>query len=137
MCIRDSPWAVTLRARRRSPAESGSRLPGTVLLAVAAAGAGLGAIHLLCALLPAGTTAPARTAVLAAAAVGLAVLRRRTGAAEAGWFAWAALAVAAARVLVQDLPAGQPVPLFAGFVLCGAALLAVSRLLGRAEAAPA
>ena len=37
---------------------------------------------------------------------------------------------------VQDLPAGKPVPLFVGFVLCGLALLAVSSLGRRTTAQP-
>ncbi|MFN7988517.1 MAG: hypothetical protein U0529_13660 [Thermoanaerobaculia bacterium] len=125
-------WAVTVAWRRRDPKEARAGAATAVFLAVAAAGAGLVAIGALVAVLPAGAVAPARTAVLAAAAVGLAALRIRIGADEAGWLAWTVLVAAALRVLLQDLPAGRPVPLFVGFVLCGAALLAVSSLGRRA-----
>jgi hypothetical protein len=123
---------VTVGWRRRDPTNGGSRLSAAVLLAVAAAGAGLGAITVLHAVFPSAAAAPVRTTVLASAAVVLAAMRNRLGAEEAGWFAWSVLAAAAVRVLVQDLPAGRPVPLFIGFVLCGAALLAVSSLGRRA-----
>jgi hypothetical protein len=121
-------WVVTVRWRRKDAATGGGRVSASVLLAVAAAGSGLGAMLALLSVLPPEAAASARTTVLAAAAVVLAATRNRTGAEEAGWFAWAVLAGAALRVLLQDLPAGRPVPLFVGFVLCGAALLAVSSL---------
>lgn len=130
-------WVLTVRWRRRDPVGGGAPVPACVLLAVAASGAGAGAICALVSSLPAGAVAPVRTAVLAVAAVGLAALRNRTSAGEAGWFAWAVLAAAALRVLLQDLPVGRPVPLFIGFVLCGLALLAVSRLHSRGAAKPA
>jgi hypothetical protein len=130
-------WAVSVRWQRGDPDGATAQVAPAVLLAVAAAGAGVGAILLLSATLPAGTLAPSRTAVLAVASVGLAAIRNRTGAREAGWLAWTVLAGAALRVLLQDLPGGKPVALFVGFVLCGAALLAVSRLRPRAAANPA
>lgn len=125
-------WAVTVAWRRRDPNEARAGAATAMFLAVAAAGAGLVAIGALVSVLPVGAIAPARTAVLAAAAVGLAALRIRIGADEAGWLAWTVLVAAALRVLLQDLPAGRPVPLFVGFVLCGLALLAVSSLGRRA-----
>ena len=129
-------WAVTVRWRRRDPATGRGRASSSVLLAVAAAGTGLGAMHVLLLVLPPEAAAPARTTVLATAAVVLAAVRKRFGVEEAGWFAWTVLAAAALRVLVQDLPAGKPVPLFVGFVLCGLALLAVSSLGRRTTAQP-
>ncbi len=124
-------WGVTARWRRRDPGAKGAGASAPVLLALAAAGAGVGAVLALLAVLPAGSVAPARTAVLALSAVALASLRNVSRAEEAGWFAWTVLFAAALRILLQDLPAGRPVPLFVGFVLCGAALLAVSRLQAR------
>ncbi len=127
-------WVLTTRWRRRDPEAGGARFPAAVFLAVAAAGAGVGAIWAFARFLPLEAMAPVRTLVLAAAAVGLAALSNRTGEEAAGWLAWAVLAAAALRVLLQDLPAGRPLPLFAGFVLCGLALLAVSSLGKRPDA---
>ncbi len=125
-------WILTVRWRGEEPAGAGSRLAALVLMAIAAAGAGAGAVELLVAFLPAGSAVPARTAVLAAAAVGLAALRVRTGVEEAGWLAWGVLGGASLKLFVQDVPQGSPAALFAAFVLYGLALLAVSRL-GRRE----
>lgn len=121
-------WLLTLRWRGEDSAGASSRLAALALLAVAAAGAGAAAVETLVAVLPAGSAVPARTAVLAAAAVGLAALRVRTGVEEAGWLAWGVLGGTALKLFAQDLPQGRPASLFAAFVLYGLALLAVSRL---------
>ena len=126
-------WLLTLRWRREDAAAARSRLSALALLSVAAAGAGSAAVEALVAVLPAGSAVPARTAVLAAAAVGLAALRVRTSVAEAGWLAWGVLGGTALKLFVQDLPQGRPASLFAAFVLYGLALLAVSRLGRRAR----
>lgn len=126
-------WMLTVRWSGEEPAGSRSRLAALVLLAIAAAGAGSAAVEVLVAVLPAGSAVPARTAVLAAAAVGLAALRVRTGVEEAGWLAWGVLVGTALKLFLQDLPQGRPASLFAAFVLCGLALLAVSRLGRRAS----
>lgn len=102
-----------------------------LLLAVAAAGSGAFAVLLLDRLLPGGP-APVRTVVLAGAAVLLAALASRLGAAEARSLAWIVLGFATVKLLVKDLPGGAPATLFTAFVLYGLSLLAVSRLLGRA-----
>ena len=77
-------WILTARSRREEPSGAGSRLAALALLAVAAAGAGSAAVEALVAVLPPGSAVPARTAVLAVAAVGLAALRVGTGVEEAG-----------------------------------------------------
>lgn len=128
-------WGATFVLRRRGPGD-GTVPPAALLLALAATGAGAALVALSVRALPPGSLAPVRTAVLAGAAVGLAALRSRTGAAEAGGLAWCVLVAAAARVVLQDLPAGRPLPLFAGFVACGLGLLLVARLRPRG-AAPA
>ncbi len=126
-------WLLTLRWRGEESAGAGSRLAALALLAVAAAGTGAAAVEALVAVLPPGSAVPARTSVLAAAAVVLAALRVRAGVEEAGWLAWGVLCGTALKLFVQDLPQGHPASLFAAFVLYGLALLAVSRLGRRAS----
>ncbi len=126
-------WLLTLRWRGEDSAGASSRLAALVLLAVAAAGAGSAIVEALVAVLPPGSAVPARTAVLAAAAVGLAAVRVRTGVEEAGWLAWGVLGGTALKLFLQDIPQGRPASLFAAFVLYGLALLAVSRLGRRAS----
>jgi hypothetical protein len=126
-------WILTVRWQGEESGCAGSRLAALALLAVAAAGAGSAAVEALVAVLPPGSAVPARTAVLAAAAVGLAALRVRTGVEEAGWLAWGLLGGTALKLSAQDLPQGRPASLFAAFVLYGLALLAVSRLGKRAR----
>lgn len=129
--------AVYLLVARAAGAEdSWGRLPAlaaalvwlavaAVVLVVAAGGAlGAGADPARLAL--------ARTAVLAVAAVALAAVRR------ARWFlplagaAGVVLALAALKIVAEDLPHGRPATLTAGFALFGLALLAVARLGRRA-----
>lgn len=123
-------WRVALGRRGSGPPDGGSAFSRAVLLSVAAAGAGAAAVAALVRILP-GEAIPARTAVLAVAAVLLAFLRARLGAEEAGWLAWAVLGGAAFKLFLQDFPGGRPVTLFAAFVLCGLSLMAVSRILRR------
>lgn len=78
-----------------------------------------------------GSMAALRTGVLAIAALLLAAGRRKTGFAELAWLAYAVLALGAGKLLLEDLPEGRPATLFVAFVLYGAALLAVPRLLRR------
>jgi hypothetical protein len=126
-------WLLTVRWRGEGPAGAGSRLAALALMAMAAAGTGSAAVEALVAILPPGSAVPARTAVLAAAAVGLAALRVRTGVEEAGWLAWGVLGGTALKLFMQDFPQGRPASLFAAFVIYGLALLAVSRLGRRAR----
>ncbi len=126
-------WILTVRRRVEGTAGSRSRFAALTLLSIAATGAGSAGVEALVAVLPAGSAVPARTAVLAAAAVGLAALRVRTGVEEAGWLAWGVLVGTALKLFLQDLPQGRPASLFAAFVFCGLALLSVSRLGRRAS----
>ncbi|HYK41015.1 MAG TPA: hypothetical protein VE007_01415 [Thermoanaerobaculia bacterium] len=74
-----------------------------------------------------------RSAVLAAAAVVLAFLARRTSFDELGWLAWAVLVLAGIKLVVEDVPAGRPLTLFLAFALYGASLLSTPRILRRRE----
>lgn len=129
-------WIVSAASRRSGSKEGAAWAPRALLLTIAAAGAGAALVSLSVRALPPGSLAPVRATVFAAAAVGLAALRARTGAAEAGGLAWCVLVAAAARVVLQDLPDGRPLPLFAGFVACGLALLLVARLGSKPTAMP-
>ncbi len=130
-------WAVSAVSRYAGARSGAARVPRALFLALAATGAGAALVPLAAQALPAGSLAPVRTTVLAGAAVVLAALRTRTGAGEAGGLAWGVLVSAAARLVLEDLPAGRPLPLFAGFVACGVGLLLVAQLRPKPSATPA
>ena len=121
-------FVLVVRARQGKAVPASARIAPFLFLVVAAAGAGAAAVALLARALPAAAWATAPTVVLALSAVVLAAVRAKAGVGEAGALAWIALAAAGLRILVRDLPAGRPAALFAAFVVCGLALLAVSRL---------
>jgi len=76
-----------------------------------------------------GRTASVRSAVLAAAAVLLASCRRLSTLSGLARLAWPVLAFSALKLLFEDLPHGRPSTLVATFVLYGAALMIVPRIL--------
>jgi hypothetical protein len=81
-----------------------------------------------------GRTAAVRGAVLAAASVLLASLRRLLTLAPLARLTYPVLAVAGLKLLIDDLPHGRPSTLVATFVLYGAALIIVPRILRAARA---
>ncbi len=83
----------------------------------------------------AGALATSRTGLLAIAALLLAWLSRRPRFVEAGWLVYPLLALAAFRVLSQDILAGRPVTLFVSLALLGASLIASARWLHHDRAA--
>jgi hypothetical protein len=76
-----------------------------------------------------GRTASVRSAVLAAASVLLASCRRLPTLSPIARFATPVLAFSALKLLFEDLPHGRPSTLVATFVLYGAALMIVPRIL--------
>ena len=84
---------------------------------------------------PAGTDPGAlsvlRTAIAAAAAVGLAWVGRYRRLREARWWVYPTLVLAGLKLLFEDLTAGRPGTLFLSFVLYGSALILAPRLLRR------
>ncbi|HEY6050201.1 MAG TPA: hypothetical protein VIZ58_03065, partial [Thermoanaerobaculia bacterium] len=74
-----------------------------------------------------------RSAVLAASAVILAFLAKRTSLRELGWLAYAVLVLGGVKLVVEDVPAGRPLTLFLAFALYGASLLWTPRVLRRRE----
>ena len=81
-----------------------------------------------------GRVAAARGAVLAAAAVLLASFRRLPTLAPLARLTYPVLAAAGLKLLIDDLPHGRPSTLVVTFVLYGAALIAVPRILRAARA---
>ena len=81
-----------------------------------------------------GRTAAARGAVLAAASALLAACRRLPTLSPLAALAYPVLAAAGLKLLLEDLPQGRPSTLVATFVLYGAALIAVPRILRSARA---
>jgi hypothetical protein len=77
--------------------------------------------------------AATRGAVLAAASVFLASLRRLLTLAPLARLTYPVLAIAGLKLLIDDLPHGRPSTLVATFVLYGAALIVVPRILRSAR----
>jgi hypothetical protein len=78
-----------------------------------------------------------RSAVLAAAAVCVALLRKRTGFPELGWLAYALVVIGGFKLVLEDVPAGRALTLFLAFGLYGTALLWLPRILRAARNGPA
>jgi hypothetical protein len=76
-----------------------------------------------------GAVAATRTAVLAAAALLLALCRRRPRLFELSWLVYPILALGVLKLVADDLPHGRPATLFIAFALYGLALVAAPRLL--------
>jgi hypothetical protein len=133
-----STGVLTRRARNRPPGRAG-RLVVLALAALSALGAGALAERGLCRVFSAGgdaaRTAAVRSAVLAVAALALAACRRVSSVSELSRLAYPLLAAGGLKLLVEDLPHGRPTTLSLAFVLYGAALIAIPRLL-RAGATP-
>jgi hypothetical protein len=72
-----------------------------------------------------------RTAVLAASSVTLAFSSRYKRWPEARWLVYPVLIVVGFKLLLEDLPNGEPVTLFVAFALVGGALILVAKLLSR------
>lgn len=121
---------VTTRRHRQRPRLV--RIPRFTIGVLAAAGIAATVVDVAVAMSPsasAATLAVVRTAVLAAAAVGLASGRRATGLREMGWPVYPLLVVGAAKLVMEDIPHGGPMTLFIAFAVYGAALLLAPRLV--------
>ncbi len=70
-----------------------------------------------------------RTLILSAVIIGAAVLPRWVPTSETGWLVYPLLGLTALKVLLQDLPAGKPLPLAIAFACLGVALVVAPRLL--------
>jgi hypothetical protein len=86
----------------------------------------------------AGATAVVRTAVLAALALGLALVARRGTWPELGWLVYPLVALAGVKLVLQDLRHGRPATLVLSLALYGVVLVLAPRLMKtvEAEAAP-
>jgi hypothetical protein len=120
-----------------------ARFPRSVLIALVVAGCGTVAVTSLRPWIgghPPGSDpggmAALRTAILAAAAIVFAGVRRRMNLPELTGLAYAVLLLASIKLLFEDLPQGRASTLFLGFVCYGLALLATPWLL-RAAPVPA
>ena len=76
----------------------------------------------------AGAMATIKTVILAAAAVGLAVVGRSPRFVEFGWLAYGLLAAGGVKLLVEDFPTSSPATLFVALAALGAALILVPRV---------
>ena len=126
--------AALLSAARRRETGWVARIPsaGASGLALLLAGALLVALAARAlSLSDPGALAALRTGVLAAFAFLLAAAYSARRIEELRFLAWATLALAAIKLLAQDLPAGRPATLLLAFVLLGGALIFAPRLLAR------
>jgi len=135
-----SAAATLLLARRVREGAGGAAARGAMftLACVSIAGAGALAVFALALVVAPdgepGRIAAARGAVLAAAAVVLASFRRLPTIAPLARLTYPVLAIAGLKLLIDDLPHGRPSTLVATFVLYGAALIVVPRILRAARA---
>jgi hypothetical protein len=136
-----SAVAAALLVSRVRAGDGGAARRGAMFALACVSIAGLGALAVLgLALVVApdgdpGRTAAVRGAVLAAAAVLLASLRRLPTLAPLARLTYPVLAIAGLKLLIDDLPHGRPSTLVATFVVYGAALIIVPRILRAARAA--
>ena len=82
-----------------------------------------------------GLAAVARTAVLAALVLGLALASRQGSWPELAWLVYPLVALGGLKLLLQDLREGRPATLVLSLTLYGTVLLLAPRLLKRAESA--
>jgi uncharacterized membrane protein YfcA len=84
-----------------------------------------------------GVLATVRTVILTTSAVVLARLGRSARWRELAWLAYAALAIAGVKVLIEDVPRSQAATLFIALVAYGVALIVTPRMMRNPEPAPA
>lgn len=116
-------------------------LPGLALLVIGATGLGSGLVAMLGPAVSGigtdaadpGLLAVLRTAILCAAGLGFAGLSRIRRHPELVWAAYGALAAAALKIAVDDLPNGRPMTMFLSFILFGGTMIVAPRLVPDAE----
>lgn len=124
----------------RSPGGRIARLALAILVGIGTAGLAVAAAAPLAALRGAASTAHPgaadpgalallRSAALAAAATAYATLSRRWALREMGGLAYAVLVLWGVKLIIEDVPAGRPLTLFAAFALYGASLLWIPKIL--------
>ncbi len=126
----------TATQRPRTPLVWWRKLPSFAL----AIWAGIGLAALLVfvswrAFPEAASLAALRTAILSALILGSAFLPRWVATSETGWLVYPLLALAALKVLLQDLPSGKPLPLAAAFACLGIALVVAPRVIKGSKSA--
>jgi hypothetical protein len=128
---------LLLAARRDGELSFGARLPDLVLSLQAAACLGgvivSGAVAVWLNMHPgpldAGMIAVTRTAVLAIGALILAGTSRQASIPELGWIAYFLLVVGGGKLIFEDMQIGSAAMLFPAFIMYGAALILVPKLL--------
>lgn len=113
-----------------------ARLPALAFALLFVAGAGALSVDLLATAVPAGGPAglaTLRTAVLSAAAAGLAAAGRQRRLAELSWLVYPVLLLAGFKLLAENLSRGTPLTIAADFALYGSALIVAPRLLRKAR----
>ncbi len=127
-------WLVLARDPR-APRTGAGRIPQLLLALITVLGLGKAlqvGLWSLMAGLPAqdaGIAAAVRTALIAALALGLAVLARRAGLPELGWLVYPLVALGGLKLLTQDLREGRPATLVISLALYGLVLMLAPRLM--------
>jgi hypothetical protein len=125
-----SQWARAENTRDRT-------LPSLTLLAAGAIGLGTGLVVTLgpptsaagTDAADAGALAVLRTVVVCASALAFASLSRVRRHPELVWAAYGALAAAACKILIDDLPNGRAMTMFLSFIVFGGAMIVAPRLV--------
>jgi hypothetical protein len=130
-------WVLSRWTRPAGDTARDRTLPGITLLIVGALGAGSGLVTVLAP--PAasvgtdaadpGALAVLRTAVVCTSSLIFAALSRIRRHPELVWAAYGALAIAAFRMLADDLPHGRPMTMFLSFIVFGGAMIIAPRLV--------
>jgi hypothetical protein len=128
-------YGILVWTQRGREVSKARRVPRFCIAVLALSGLGWAAVWLLVQGL--GEAPPAaspaivaviRTGVLAATAVALAVVGRRTGWIELTWLVFPLLAMGCVKLLLEDLRRGSPLTLTVGFALFGTALILAPRM---------
>ena len=139
LCL--AAWILSRWPRPASDQALDRTLPGLALLVVAAIGVGSALVALIAPRVSAvgtpaadaGTLAVLRTTIVCASALVFAGLSRLRRHAELVWTAYGALAAAACKIAIDDLPNGRAMTIFMSFILFGGAMILAPRLVPEPE----
>jgi len=128
--------AVVIIGRRSRSAGWVHRLPLAFLLLVSAAAIAAAIVEAVVAVLPPGSAFGNGTVALSMVTVGLALLARRWGIAEAGWLVYPFLLLTGLRMIAREFLSGQTLVLVIALAAYGFALIVSTKMVGVGIGAP-